>query len=451
MDGRVLVVDDEAGMRAGLAEVLRRGGFAVEDAATAEDALERLTAGAPDLLVTDLRLPGRSGVELLRELRNRGIGVPVVVITAHGTIEDAVAAMKLGAVDFLAKPFSPGDLLHLVTRTLERAPRAARAQESQTRRSIVTRDPAMLRLLEVADAVASSRAPALIQGESGTGKELLARHLHERGCRRARPFVAVNCAALPRELLESELFGHEAGTYPGALTRKIGKFELADGGTLLLDEVSELEAGLQAKLLRVLQEYEIDPVGSAVPLRIDVRVVATTNRRLRDLVETGRFRADLFYRLNAIPLVIPPLRERSGDVEVLVEHILERCGDGRAPRFDAGARAWLASRPWPGNVGASSRTCSSGRSCSRRTTRSPPPTSRPTIRRRRGSRSAASRGRRYARWSAGSSSRRSSARTTTARRRRGCSASASERSATSSRSTARAESSSWLRSQAIDS
>jgi DNA-binding NtrC family response regulator len=350
MDGRVLVVDDEAGMRAGLAEVLRRGGFAVEDAATAEDALERLTAGAPDLLVTDLRLPGRSGVELLRELRNRGIGVPVVVITAHGTIEDAVAAMKLGAVDFLAKPFSPGDLLHLVTRTLERAPRAARAQESQTRRSIVTRDPAMLRLLEVADAVASSRAPALIQGESGTGKELLARHLHERGCRRARPFVAVNCAALPRELLESELFGHEAGTYPGALTRKIGKFELADGGTLLLDEVSELEAGLQAKLLRVLQEYEIDPVGSAVPLRIDVRVVATTNRRLRDLVETGRFRADLFYRLNAIPLVIPPLRERSGDVEVLVEHILERCGDGRAPRFDAGARAWLASRPWPGNV-----------------------------------------------------------------------------------------------------
>jgi two-component system response regulator FlrC len=274
---------------------------------------------------------------------------PVVVITAHGTIEDAVAAMKLGAVDFLTKPFSPGDLLHLVGRTLERAPRAART-DGVPRRPIVTRDPAMIRLLEVADTVASSRAPALIQGESGTGKELLARHLHERGSRQGRPFVAVACATLPRELLESELFGHEAGAHPAALTRKIGRFELADGGTLLLDEVSELEPGLQAKLLRVLQEYEIDRIGSAGPVRIDVRVVATTNRRLRDLVESGRFRADLFYRLNAIPLVIPPLRDRPGDVEVLVAHFLERFGGAHAPRLEEGARAWLASRPWPGNV-----------------------------------------------------------------------------------------------------
>jgi two-component system response regulator FlrC len=208
----------------------------------------------------------------------------------------------------------------------------------------------MLRLLEVADTVASSRAPVLIQGESGTGKELLARHLHERGCRRGRPFVALGCAALPRDVLESELFGHERGAFPGALTRKLGKLELASGGTLLLDDVGEMEPGLQAKLLRVLQEYEIDRLGGTRPVPIDVRVVATTSRRLRDLVDAGRFREDLFYRLNVVPLVIPPLRARPSDVVLLAEHFLARFAGGSTRSLDESARSWLESRPWPGNV-----------------------------------------------------------------------------------------------------
>jgi two-component system response regulator FlrC len=348
---QIVVVDDEPGMRAGLAEVLRRGGFAVTVAASAEEALDRMRRAAADLLVTDLRLPGRSGLELLRALRDDGIETPAIVMTAYGTIEDAVAAMKLGALDFLTKPFSTTDLLHLATRTLERAPLAGPAREpAPARRPIVTQDPAMRRLLEIADAVASSRAPVLIQGESGTGKELLARHLHERGCRRGRPFVAVNCAALSRPLLESELFGHEPGAVPGAVVAKLGKFELASGGTLLLDDVGELEPALQGRLLRVLQEYEIDRLGGTGPVPIDVRVVATTSRRLRDLVDAGRFREDLFYRLNAVALAIPPLCERPGDVELLAEHFLARFAVSERLHLDEAAQDWLASRPWPGNV-----------------------------------------------------------------------------------------------------
>jgi len=286
--GGILVVDDEPGMRAGLAAVLGRGGFAVEVAPSGEDGLARLAQGGIDLLVTDLRLPGMSGLDLVCEARRAGIDAPVIVITAYGTIEDAVAAMKLGAFDFLTKPFSPNDLLHLATRALEseRADAggargrgrgsAGEVPRAATARPIITRDPAVLRLLEIAESVASSRAPVLIEGESGTGKELVARFLHERGSRRDKPFVAVNCAALPRELLESELFGHERGAFTGAIARRLGKFELAHGGTLLLDEVSEMELGLQAKLLRVLQEYEIDRVGGTAPVRVDVRVVATT-------------------------------------------------------------------------------------------------------------------------------------------------------------------------------
>jgi two-component system response regulator FlrC len=348
---RILVVDDEPGMRAGLAEVLGRGGFEVELAGTGEEALERLRRAAIDLLVTDVRLPGLSGLELLRLLRDGGNETPAIVITAHGTIEDAVAAMKLGALDFLTKPFSPADVLHVAARTIELAAAGSGAgAPTPPRRPIVTGDPEMLRLLEVADTIASSRAPVLIQGESGTGKELLARHLHERGCRRGRPFVAVGCAALPRDVLESELFGHERGAFAGALVRKLGKFELATGGTLLLDDVSELEPGLQAKLVRVLQEYEIERLGGTRPVPIDVRVVATTSRRLRDLVDAGRFRDDLFYRLNVVPLVLPPLRARPGDVALLAEHFLERFAGGARLRFDDAARSWLESRPWPGNV-----------------------------------------------------------------------------------------------------
>jgi len=368
---RILVVDDEPGMRLGLTEVLRRGGFAVESAATAEDALAWLEQQEADLLVTDLKLPGRSGLELLAELRGQGRTVKTIVITAHGTVEDAVTGMKLGALDFLTKPFAPQDLLHLARSALadpvagpaqaaagergaaeaEAATRRTRAGgEGGVRRPIVSRDPAVLRLLEIAETVASSRAPVLIQGESGTGKELLARYLHDAGSRRGKPFVAVNCAALPRELLESELFGHERGAFTGALQRKIGKFELAHGGTILLDEVSEMEIPLQAKLLRVLQEYEVDRVGGSAPVPVDVRVVATTNRRLRELVDRGKFREDLFYRLMVVPVVLPPLRERPGDVELLAEHFVRRFAGPRRLELSAEARAALRERRWPGNV-----------------------------------------------------------------------------------------------------
>jgi two-component system response regulator FlrC len=359
---RILVVDDEPGMRAGLAAVLGRGGFTVEVAATGEEGLARLRRAGVDLLVTDLRLPGLGGLDLLREARRAGIEVPAVVITAYGTVEDAVAAMKLGAFDFLTKPFSPADLLHLAERACgaaaERRAAAAgsggRARGGEAapprRRTLLSRDPAVLRVLEIAESVASSRAPVLVEGESGTGKELLARHLHDAGSRRGRPFVAVNCAALPRELLESELFGHERGAFTGAIGRKIGKFELAHGGTILLDEVSEMEVGLQAKLLRVLQEYEVDRVGGTAPVPVDVRVVATTNRRLRALVDAGRFREDLYYRLTVIPLALPPLRERPGDVELLAEHFLARFAAGRTLALSSAARTALRARRWPGNV-----------------------------------------------------------------------------------------------------
>ena len=355
----VLIVDDEPGMRAGLSEVLGRGGFAVEQAANAEDALARLTErGGIDLLVTDLRMPGMNGLELIRAARQAGCAMPAIVITAHGTIEDAVAAMKLGAFDFLSKPFSPADLLHLAVRatgeraTPENGSGRAKGGEGAAprRRPILTRDPALQRVLAIAESVASSRAPVLIQGESGTGKELLARYVHESGCRRGKPFVAVNCAALPRELLESELFGHERGAFTGAITRKTGKFELASGGTILLDEISEMELGLQAKLLRVLQEYEVDRVGGSAPVPVDVRVVATTNRRLAEMVDRGRFREDLYYRLTVIPLVLPPLRERPADVDLLTDHFLERFSAGRALRLAPEARDALKARPWPGNV-----------------------------------------------------------------------------------------------------
>jgi len=357
---RILVVDDDPGMRAGVAEVLARGGFAVEQVAAGEDGLARLVEGGIDLLVTDLRLPGIDGLALLRQAAAAGWAPPAIVITAHGTVEDAVAAMKLGAFDFLTKPFSPADLLQLAGSALAHADerntpasppgRGRGAEPIPRRRDILTRDPAMRRVLEIADSVASSRAPVLIQGESGTGKELLARRLHERGARRGKPFVAVNCAALPRDLLESELFGHERGAFTGAIGRKIGKFELAHGGTILLDEISELELGLQAKLLRVLQEYEVDRVGGTAPVPTDVRVVATTNRRLHEMVERSRFRDDLYYRLTVVPLVVPPLRERQGDVELLADHFLACFGEGRGLTLAPASRAALAARPWAGNV-----------------------------------------------------------------------------------------------------
>jgi len=351
---RILVVDDERALRLAISETLERSGFAVTVVDSGAAALTALADGGFALVLSDMRMPVMTGAELLRTVQERHPGLPMVMMTAYGTVEDAVQAMKAGARDFLTKPFSPPDLVHLV-RNILRDPSAERAAPSdgtrpRIERRIVTKAPALQRILAVAAGVAASRAPILLEGESGTGKELVARYIHAAGPRRPQPFVAINCAALPRDLLESELFGHERGAFTGAAARKLGKFELAHGGTLLLDEVSEMEPVLQAKLLRVLQEHEVDRVGGLRPVAIDVRVIATTNRPLRGLVASGAFRRDLYYRLNVIPLTLPPLRARREDIDALIDHFCRRFATDRPLTVDAAARAYLKRQPWPGNV-----------------------------------------------------------------------------------------------------
>jgi two-component system response regulator FlrC len=357
---RILVVDDESGMRLGLTEVLERAGYVVTAVADGATALEVLERERHALVLSDMRMPGMGGAELLAAVRTRHPAIPVVMMTAYGTVEDAVQAMKSGAREFLTKPFSPQDVLHVVRGLLDEpeargsgddeAPLASAAGSVPLQRPIVSRSPAMARVMQVAEAVAGSRAAVLIAGESGTGKELLARYIHAAGPRRAQAFVAVNCAALPRELLESELFGHERGAFTGAIGRKLGKFELANRGTILLDEISEMEMVLQAKLLRVLQEHEVDRVGGTRPIPIDARVIATTNRDLREMVAAGSFRRDLYYRLHVVPLTLPPLRERGCDIDLLVDHFCARFGNGKGIGIDAEARARLRLHAWPGNV-----------------------------------------------------------------------------------------------------
>ena len=351
---RILVVDDERAMRLGVTEVLERQGFGVTAVDSGTAALGALAEGGYALVLSDMRMPVMTGAELLAAVQERHPELPMVMMTAYGTVEDAVAAMKAGARDFLTKPFAPPDLVHLV-RNILRDPAAERGaaepgHAGRGDRRIVTHAPALQRVLAIAAGVAASRAPILLEGESGTGKELVARYVHGAGPRRTQPFVAVNCAALPRELLESELFGHERGAFTGATARKLGKFELAHGGTLLLDEVSEMEPALQAKLLRVLQEHEVDRVGGTRPVAIDTRVIATTNRPLRALVASGGFRRDLYYRLNVVPLTLPPLRARREDIDALIDHFCRRFANGRALTVEAAARAYLKRQPWPGNV-----------------------------------------------------------------------------------------------------
>jgi len=361
---RILVVDDESSMRLGLTEVLERAGFAVTAVDSGAAALDALAARRHALVLSDMRMPGMTGGQLLAAVRARHPSVPMVMMTAYGTVEDAVSAMKSGAREFLTKPFSPQEVLHVVRALLAEGaghtsgspdePAAPPSAESPgnvaAARPIVSRSAAMTRVLQVAEAVSGSRSAVLIAGESGTGKELLARYIHEVGPRRQQQFVAVNCAALPRELLESELFGHERGAFTGAIGRKLGKFELAHRGTILLDEISEMEPVLQAKLLRVLQEHEVDRLGGSRPVQIDARVIATTNRNLRDMVAAGTFRRDLYYRLHVVPLTLPPLRSRSEEIDALVDHFVARFAAGRDLALDAEARARLRGYGWPGNV-----------------------------------------------------------------------------------------------------
>lgn len=349
---KILVVDDDPHMQEGIRVSLSRGNYEIMVVSDGLQAIEALGDEVFDLVITDQQMPHMSGLELLATLQQREISIPVVMITAYGTITQAVEAMQLGAADFITKPFSSPDLLQVVERVLLPEVKASRqqAKSGSGERPIISNDPLMIRVLEVAEAVARSEATVLIQGESGTGKELMARFIHSCSLRSKQPFVAVNCAALPESLLESELFGHEKGAFTGAQARKIGKFEMAHGGTILLDEISEMDLGLQAKLLRVLQEREVDRVGGRDPISIDVRVLATTNRNLEETVAEGKFRADLYYRLNVIPVTLPPLRERKSDIKLLTEHFMRQFLGASAPHLPEDVLQALYSHPWPGNI-----------------------------------------------------------------------------------------------------
>ena len=350
---QILVAEDDPQMQLAIKTTLMRAGYEVHVVSDGLAAFQFLEEESVDAIISDQRMPNWTGQELLAALQKKGSTVPFIMITAHGTITQAVEAMQLGAADFITKPFSSEDLVRILERALNpetQALRSAKNGKQRKGRPIVSNHPLMVRILEVCEAVAKSDATVLIQGESGTGKELIARFVHAASPRSNQPFVAVNCAALPATLLESELFGHEKGAFTGAQQRKIGKFELAHGGTILLDEISEMDLPLQAKLLRVLQEREVDRVGGKDPINIDVRVLATTNRHLEQAVEEGKFRSDLYYRLNVIPITLPPLRERKSDIAILAQHFMRQHLGAGATELTPEVMAALQEYSWPGNV-----------------------------------------------------------------------------------------------------
>jgi two-component system NtrC family response regulator len=353
---RILLVDDDRNLREVTAVGLRRHGFEVVIVAAAEAAVEAVREEDFEAVVTDLKMPGMGGMELLRRLHALQPALPVVVLTAYGSIETAVLAMKDGAFDFATKPVDLDALAMTLRRAVEhrrltvenaRLRAVVRAQGGSPR--LITASPAMLAVIDTIHQVADSDATVLITGESGTGKELVARDLHDASGRAGGPFVAVNCVALPEELLESELFGHVQGAFTGALHDHPGRFRQADGGTLLLDEIGDMPAALQAKLLRCLESGEVDPVGSVAPVAADVRVIAATNVNLEARVAAGDFREDLYYRLNVIPIHLPPLRERSEDIALLADHFLQEMA-GSGVTVDGAVRRAMLAYPWPGNV-----------------------------------------------------------------------------------------------------
>jgi DNA-binding NtrC family response regulator len=356
---RILVADDQEMMRDSLAGLLVREGHEVVAATDGAAAVSKLSASKFDLLITDLRMPKLTGIELLAEAKRLRPEMPVVLMTAFATVQTAVEAMKLGAYDYIQKPFEGDEIKMMVERTLEhsRLKLENAALKSMvdvaSPRPLIGASELMGGIRKKIELVARSNATVLVRGESGTGKELIARAIHAASDRRDRPMLAVNCAALSENLLESELFGHEKGAFTGADKLRRGRFELADGGTLLLDEISEIAPALQAKLLRVLQESQFERVGSSITQQVDVRVVATTNRDLEQEVEEGTFRQDLFYRLNVVPIDLPPLRERAEDVADLCRHFLSQISkrDKQPFRHIEGEALRLLQRyPWPGNI-----------------------------------------------------------------------------------------------------
>jgi len=340
---RLLVVDDDIQMLAALEAALRRKGHLVETASNGIEAASKLDTTTVQAVITDLKMPGMDGLELLHHIRRTNPALPVVVLSAFGTVPMAVEAIKAGANDFLVKPFSQDALDAVLDRLNSSNPNAESTE-------LVTENPLMRALLASAAQAARTQATVLVQAESGTGKELLARWIHQNSVNAKGPFVAVNCAALPDSLLESELFGYEKGAFTGANNFKPGKFELAQNGTILLDEIGEMAPILQAKLLRVLQEHEVDRVGGKKPIPIHVRVIATTNKDLRKLIARGLFREDLYFRLNVVPMRVPPLRERKDDIPALLRYFMKRYGNETDPQVDQETVELLGRYGWPGNV-----------------------------------------------------------------------------------------------------
>jgi DNA-binding NtrC family response regulator len=356
----VLVVDDEPAARNGLVELLTAEGYAVETAGDGFKALGRVAAFAPELVLTDFNMPGMDGIELLEKLKEHDPELPVVLMTAYGAVETAVTAMKKGAADYLQKPLNLDELLIVIERALERtrlrretSELRSRLEERYSFENIVGSSPEMQQVFKTIAQIAPSRATVLISGESGTGKELVAAAIHHRSPRSAGPFVRLHCAALAETLLESELFGHERGAYTGADRKREGRFEQANGGTLFLDEIGEISLATQVKLLRVLQEREFERVGGNQTLKVDVRVIAATNRDLKAMVAAGRFREDLYYRLNVINLGLPSLNQRASDIPALAMHFLKRYAreNGKnVTTISDTALSLLVNHTWPGNV-----------------------------------------------------------------------------------------------------
>jgi nitrogen regulation protein NR(I) len=353
----VLIVDDELNIRRVLAAMLKREGYDVTTAADGEQALAVLEKTPVHVVVTDLVMPRVGGLELLRRVSVDYPDVPVILITAHGSVDSAVAALKLGAFDYITKPFEQEELKKVIAK-------AARAHDLERQNvhpgsgdgekpPLVGQSPAMRAIYEMVARVADSPSTVLITGESGTGKELIAHALHRGSSRRDKPLIKVNCAAIPKDLVESELFGYERGAFTGAVGSKPGRFELADGGTLFLDEIGEIPVEIQVKLLRALQESEFERVGGIKTLRVDVRLIAATNRDLKQLIAEGRFREDLYYRLAVVPIALPPLRERKEDIPLLVDHFIEKYDRRLGKRvvgIEPEALQILMSYTWPGNI-----------------------------------------------------------------------------------------------------
>ena len=360
----VLIVDDEVEMRIAMSETLKHCGYPVEISHNAIDALKKFKQNDYSLVITDMTMPKRSGLELLKDIKSISPSKPVIMATAYGTVETAVEAMKHGAFDYIRKPIDFGSFQFIVQQALNykeatsiSAPHVeknkSKSKPEIIAKEIITQNQKMVNLLKVAEDVAKSKSTIMIQSESGTGKELMASFIHEKSDRSNRPFVGINCAALPETLLESELFGHTKGAFTGAINDYRGKFEQAHTGTILLDEISEMALPLQAKLLRVLQEYQIDKVGGKEPIPVDVRVIATTNQNLLGMIDSGKFREDLYFRLNVIPISLPPLRDRMDDVPILVSHFIKKhseINNRNAPAVNRETLNILTNYHWRGNV-----------------------------------------------------------------------------------------------------